>query len=327
MKNSILLAFLIFSLGFQSACNKKDDDAPNIEIDLFPSFNNERSVTVQGYSGDLMEPHISKDGQILLFNNFNSRILPPEETNETNLHYATRIDDITFEYMGEVIGANIDTNSNENELEGVPSLDINNKLYFIYTGDYFDSTSPNYLKSIFYGDFLNGGLTNIQSVPNLKIGRLSSENQLLGELNFDAEIQYNGDELYFVEGIFSGNPTPDQANIGIATKVNGIFVSNIEFSNLLLSVNSDALEYSPSISSNNLELYFTRASSSLLTTLDFGIYVATRKTESESWGNVRRIDAISGQSTEAPSISSDGKLMYYHKKINGIFQIFMVERI
>jgi len=43
-----------------------------------------------------MEPFITRDGRYLLFNNSNDPLV------DTNLHYAERIDDLTFAYRGEI---------------------------------------------------------------------------------------------------------------------------------------------------------------------------------------------------------------------------------
>lgn len=324
----MLLAYSLFLVFAHSGCSGNDDGTTYADPEQkIPIFQNPRAVTVQGYSGNLMEPAFSRDGQFLFFNNLNAEMLPSGATNETDLHYATRIDDVTFDYVGEVNGANIDNDPDNNELEGVASFDKDNRLYFIYTGEYFNSNGPNYLRSIFYGDFLNGNLVNIGSVPNLKIDRPSNENPVPGELNFDAEIHYDGEELYFVEGIFSGSSFPDAANIGLATKVNGVFSVHPDSKNLFSKINTSALEYAPSISTNSLELYFTRATGSVETGIDFGIYVATRNLVTEPWDNVTRIDIITGEITEAPSISIDEKLLYYHQKVNGLYQIYVVERV
>jgi hypothetical protein len=61
-----------------------------------------------------MEPSISRDGQYLFFNNSN------DPSVNTNLHWAERIDDLTFQYRGEIAGVNTTS------LEGVASMDRNN---------------------------------------------------------------------------------------------------------------------------------------------------------------------------------------------------------
>ena len=61
-------------------------------------FSNPQRVTVRDYDGDAMEPFLTRDGRILFFNNLN------EPTVNTNLHWAERFDDLTFQYRGEIAG-------------------------------------------------------------------------------------------------------------------------------------------------------------------------------------------------------------------------------
>ena len=76
-------------------------------------------VEIIGYNGNVMEPFISKDGNILLFNNLNSA---PENT---NLHWATKINDSAFQYKSEITGINTA------DLDAIASMDNSGKLFFI----------------------------------------------------------------------------------------------------------------------------------------------------------------------------------------------------
>ncbi len=328
MKSNVLLAFVLVNSLLVVSCGGDNESPSNngstTSIDSV-TFSDPTEVTISGYSGDAMEPSISRDGNILFFNNLNSSELPDGMINDTNIHYAIRNSDDNFQYMGEVIGANTDDTSESNELEGVPSIDHNNKFYFIRTIDYLKTSSPDYLLSMFQADYVDGTLINITSLPNLRNDR-SAEEAVPGELNFDVDIHYDGDTLYFVQGLFSGNPFPDEADIGVASKTDGVFSVNTDSAVIMEMINTDALEYAASISRDQLELYFTRASGTLETGFDFGIYIATRSSISDVWSNVRRIDAITGDVTEGPSISSDGELLYYHQKISDQFRIWVVKR-
>ena len=77
----------------------------------YRAFGAPQRVTIRGYDGDAMEPFITKDGRYLLFNNRN------DPRTNTNLHFAARVDDLTFQYRGEIGGVNTPV------LEGVPSLE------------------------------------------------------------------------------------------------------------------------------------------------------------------------------------------------------------
>ncbi len=324
MQTKYLILFIIIISISIISCDDSEEGPTSPPAAI--KFENPREVTIVGYTGDTMEPFISRDGSILFFNNLNSGTLPNGNENDTDIHYALRIDDVTFQYKGKVIGASGDEVPGTNELEGVPNMDKNNKFYFIRTTDYFDQSSPNYLLSIFRGDFNNGALTNIESLPNLKNNRPANQPPIPGELNFDAEISYDGNIFYFAEGIFSGKPFPDESNFGVAENINGIWRVKANSSEEFAAINSDALEYAASISTDMLELYFTRAEGSLETGFDFGVFVATRSAVTDVWSNVSKIEAISGIITEAPSISFNGKLLYYHQRISDVFKIYVVER-
>jgi hypothetical protein len=73
-----------------------------------------------------------------------------------------------------------------------------------------------------------------------------------------------------------------------------------------------------------LELFFTRLSGVLLWR-KLTIEQATRKSLDDPFGPSHTIGAISGF-VEAPSLSSDGKALYYHGKVNGTFRIYRVTR-
>ena len=95
------------------------------------AFGNPERVTIRGYSDHAMEPFITRDGRYLFFNNSN------DPSVNTNLRCAERIDDLTFEYKGEVAGVNTKA------LEGVPTMDKNG-FYFVSTRSYKETLSTIY---------------------------------------------------------------------------------------------------------------------------------------------------------------------------------------
>src|SRR5574341_173216 len=62
----------------------------------YRAFGAPQRVAILGYDGDAMEPFVTKDGRYLLFNNRNDPRTNP------NLHFAARVDDLTFHYRGEM---------------------------------------------------------------------------------------------------------------------------------------------------------------------------------------------------------------------------------
>ena len=270
------------------ACGSNPAPAPD------PEFGSPQRVAIRGYSNHAMEPFLTRDGRLLLLNNSND---PPAET---DLHYAERVDDVTFEYRGRLTGANSAT------LDGVPTVDEAGNLYFVSLRSY-ETT----LKTIFRGRFDNGRVTAIEAVEGLSRNRP-------GDVNFDVEVSADGNSLYFVDGVFRGGPIPSSADLALAVRQpDGSFVRR---EGLLDSVNTRALEYAACISNDERELFFTR--------IDRGepaIYRSTRADLSSPWGVPRRLSGITGF-VEAPTISADGRSLYYHARRDGRLVIERVTR-
>jgi hypothetical protein len=88
------------------------------------SFSNPQPVTIVGYDQDAMEPFLTRDGNFLFFNNSNDPHV------DTNLYWASKVDDLTFQFQGEIRGVN------STALDGVASMDVSDNFYFISTRSY-----------------------------------------------------------------------------------------------------------------------------------------------------------------------------------------------
>ena len=159
-----------------------------------PAFGPPQPVALRGYDGDAMEPFLTRDGRYLLFNNRND----PDV--DTNLHVARRVDDLNFDWQGELNSANSPV------LDGVPSVDDRDNLYFVSLRAYAET-----LSTIYQARF-DGVAT---SFPKLVDG---VSRRLNGFVNFDAEISADGRLLFFVDGRFAGGPHPRSADIAIAVR-------------------------------------------------------------------------------------------------------------
>lgn len=266
----------------------------------YAGFRAPERVTIRGYKGDAMEPFITKDGDYLLFNNLN------DPSVNTNVHYAARIDDLTFAYKGEITGVNTAS------LEGVPSMDRNGVLYFVSVRSY-DKT----FSTLYRGRFRDGNVTGVELVPGVSLRKP-------GMVNFDAEISDDGSTLYFVDGDLSKDPKPFSADIAIATRSGDGFRRDPNSADILRNVNTGALEYAPSISSDGLELFFTRVDRAAANPMPT-IYRADRKSRTAPFDPPRRVGAIEGF-VEGPTLSADGRSLYYHKRVGGRFTIYRVRR-
>ena len=288
----VLLALACLLLAAAGGCEKAEEPEPQPG-----DFAGPQQVAIQGYDDHAMEPFLSRDGRYLFFNNSN------DPSVDTNLHWAERIDDLTFQYRGEIGGVNTSS------LEGVASMDRDGVFYFVSTRTYDQTAS-----TIYRGIFAAGTVTAIDLAPGISTATP-------GMVNFDAEISPDGQTLYFVDSRFSASGQPQTADILIAAWNGAAFVRDSGSATIMEQVNtSKSLEYAPCISASGLELYFTRLEGS-----SPAIYVAARTDASSPFGAPRKITAAAGF-VEAPTLSPDGQSLYYHKRDGDLFVICRVTR-
>lgn len=286
---------LFYILIFLFACSKNESGPESRLI----KFETPQPVTINGYSADIMEPFLSADGETLFFNNSNHPSV------NTNLHIAKRINDVTFEYQGELKGVNSES------LDGVATMDNSNNFYFVSTRSYNQT-----LATIYTGQFENDSVSNITLVIGI------SKNQA-GWVNFDVEVSKDGNFLYFVDGRFDENGGPYEADIAIAERTDAGFQRISP--DLLKNINTSALEYAACLSSDMLELYFTRVDAPISETSMPKIYVSTRESVSRPFRKPYRIEMIDGF-VEAATISPNNQIIYYHKLEGQKYVLYMVRK-
>ncbi|MEQ8359270.1 MAG: T9SS type A sorting domain-containing protein [Cytophagales bacterium] len=294
MKKVIIIVFLFSSLTSISQ--------------IYPSFGPEIDVTINGLSFDAMEPFISPNGNYLFFNSLNDGI-------NTKIFYATNLDDSTFNFFGELNGTNQITPPH---LDAVPDMDSLNNFYWTSTRNY-----PIELNNLFHGTFNNGNVTNIGRVD----GNFNKNTP--GWLVMDHGISYDGQFLYYNNARFDDTTCagPCETEIGIAQKVNDSTFNKIANSDIMLQsiMDTNYNYYAPCISSDNLELYYTRYLKDNVTpsTL-FEICVAVRNSPIDTFSSPMVL--VSEPATdliEAATLTADKQIMYYHRKIPGSHKIVM----
>ena len=264
-------------------------------------FSNPERVIINGYAGHAMDPFISRDGNYLFFNGLS-------DGQDTALYYAGRVDDVTFNFIGKINGVN----RNPLHRDAAPSMDMDGRLYFISTRNY-----PHDYITVYSGNFLDGTIYDLDAQP----GNYYIKSK--GWIVMDAEVSPNGTVLYFVNAHINDGSLPDKSDIGVAHLSNGDFITDANSREMMKNINTDeCLEYAPSISSDGLELFFTRLNQC---SNQPEILVAKRNSVKEPFGYPERIGALSGF-TEAPSITLDKKALYYHCKDNGTYAIYKVSR-
>ena len=301
---------IFFKITFISliiiSCSSNDSEIT--ESPTYPSFGSKIEVTINDLSFDAMEPFISSDGNYLFFNNLNDGI-------NTKLYYATKIDDSTFNYVGELTGTNQLTSPH---LDAVADMDSNGNFYWTSTRNY-----PAELNNLFHGNFSAGNVNDIERVQ----GDFNMNTP--GWLVMDHGISLDGQFLYFNNARFddANCQGPCETTLGVAEKNNASAFTTLPNSDLILQNINDVnyIYYAPCISSDNLELYFTRYLKGQITSgTIFEICVAVRSNSLSEFSipKVLFSEAISNL-IEAPTLTVDKNIIYYHRKISGSHKIMM----
>ena len=309
MRIKVLHTFSLIALLIIS-CSSNDNDTN--ELTTYPSFNPEIEVTINGLSFDAMEPFISPNGDYLFFNNLNDGI-------NTKLYYATKINDSTFNYVGEITGTNQVTTPH---LDAVADMDSNDNFYWTSTRNY-----PNELNNLFHGTFITGNVSEIERVQG------DFNMNIPGWLVMDHGISMDGQYLYFNNARFDETNCqgPCETVLGIAQKNNDSTFSKLPNSTSILQNITDAnfIYYAPCISSDNLELYYTRYLKGQITSSTvFEICVAVRSDSTSNFSvpKVLFSETISNL-IEAPTLTVDKNIIYYHRKTSNSHKIIMRYRI
>lgn len=98
----------------------------------YRAFGPPERVEIVGYDGDAMEPFLTRDGCCLMFNDRNDPAV------DTELHWARRVDDLTFRYEGTIPG------TSSPRLDAVATMDLDHHFYFVSDRDYFSTLSTIY---------------------------------------------------------------------------------------------------------------------------------------------------------------------------------------
>jgi Tol biopolymer transport system component len=263
----------------------------------YDAFGTPVVVPIAGYSGDVMEPFVTRDGRYLLFNDRN------DPATNTTLHIALIQAPTQLLYLGPIEGAN------SASLDAVASVDRAYHLYFMSTRDYAQTFS-----TLFRADLNKTWAWRVQTVGGVSLLRL-------GALNFDAEISADGDTLWLVDGEFSGAHLPDRADLSFARRTKAGFVRAPEAATVLAAVNTAGLEYAPSVSADGLELYFTRYQPDH----GFSVWRSTRSSTSANFVAPEQVSAIANNA-EATTFSADGRALYFHALIGGRYVLMRTDR-
>ena len=305
------LTVIVVAASGVSACGGSSTAAPNPPVqgpgpapqpvpgNDYTAFTAETAVTLIGYTGDAMEPFVTKDGRFLIFNNSNG-------APDTDLYYALRIDALTFQFQGPLTGAN------SPQLDGVASVDEGGRMIFVSTRSY-DAT----LSTLYVAPFENGSVGPPAVLAGVSL-------QQPGMVNFDAEVSGDGKTLYFDDGKYSAGGTLQAATLVVADRQGDGFARRADSATMLAAVNAAGLNYAPAVSTDGLELFFTRADPAVAGGQP-AIYRAARTATTQPFSTVQRVVAATGF-VEGPTLSADGHLLYYHRRTDAGFRLYRVQR-
>lgn len=276
----------------------------------YPSFGPEKPVTITGLTFDAMEPFISADGQYLFFNNINDGI-------NTRLYYASRVNDSTFTLQGQLNGTN---RPSPPHLDAVADMDSLNN--FFWTSD---SGYPGNMDNLFHGVYNSGSVTNI--------GRVHGDFYIYspGWIIMDHGINPGGNQLYFNNAYFNNCSGPCKTYIGVAQKVNdSTFMTMANSAGIMANINDTSfIYYAPCLTKDDLEFYYTRFKKGPVTAstvVEICTAVRSAPTDTFSVPKVLFSETV-GNIIEAPTLTSDKQIMYYHKKESGTHVIKMRRRL
>ena len=309
MKNIKNLVILFLAITIIGACANDTIVDPSSNTIV---YSNPVQITINGYSSDAMEPFISPDGNTLFFNSIN-------DGNNTKIYYATKVNSNTFTFEGELDGAN---ETQAAQLNAVADLDALNNFYWTSVRDY-----PAKTDNLHHGIYTNGAVYDI--------GRVQGDfyNTNPGWLVMDHGISHDGQFLYYNNARFDETNCagPCETFLGIAKWTDDKNFMKTADSDLILQNinNSNYIYYAPCITTDNLELYYTRfaAGNVGINTLA-EICVATRASATDAFSSptVLFSNTVGNGIIEAPTLTTDKQLMYYHQKVNGLHVIMMRER-
>lgn len=276
-------------------------------LDLFTENNewhNETPIEIIGYDDSAMEPRISANQNLLLFNNM------AKNGDDMDIHYAVRTNPAQFPnrytYKGILKGADSD------KLDGTPGLDKFGNFYFVSLRDYGKNYQSIYSAQLTESSSQNFELKNIQPADD----NVTRSHKLM--IDMDGEVSWDGRTMIASRADFiSQTEAPRTSYLALFDIHNRVARPNKESSYVLANVNlPECRVYAGSLSENKLELFYTvLPTSPNVKPDDFRIVVAKRKSAFDSFGRGQIISAIKGDVIEGPSVSLNdaGNSLYYHK--------------
>jgi len=285
------------------------------------AFHHPQPVTIEGLPAgtgntpiSTEEPFISRDGSFLFFNS-------GKEEGHKDLHYARRIGH-RWVYQHS-LGPNVNT---PKEVQGNPTMDRDRNFYFV-------DTEVNRMVQRAYFSPETGLLSHVREftgVPKRDVRFFARK--FIG--NMGVEVSADGRTIYFSRAtwrlylVFPGKFL--DSDLLLTEKKDNRFVYNeAKARRIMQHINTPDLEYAACSSKDGLELLFARIPIASIKSgkIHSMIMRATRPSRSTPFGMPKEVRAIGHRDfVEAPTLSSNGHELYYHKFMGKKFRLFKVTR-
>lgn len=274
----------------------------------------ETLVQLDGYTSSAKQPKISSDDQVLYF-----RDQPATDSSEMQIYYAQLQGNGHYLYTDALFGAVDPTH-----MDLSPAIDSSNNFYFVS-----DRSLASSNQSIFSGaiGILSGTTLQLTSLASADVAVAPSSSLIM---NTDIDVTWDGAQAIVTQSTRGSNTYPESMRLVLYDVASRTLATNATSSATLSAVNvSGCYTYTGTLSQDKLELYYTVYPYAGTSLSEARIAVSKRATTSDPFGAGSAISAISTSfMPEAPSISLDGKTLYYHRfdSSTGRFQIYKVTR-
>jgi hypothetical protein len=314
---AVFVVLLLWSADKHSAAAP----APAASNTAFPDA---EPVTILGYAGSAEVPYLTPDGNYLVFDDRTDAGHPP-----VKIRYAKRINDTTFQYVGEVGNVNLPGTINFEM-----TLDDRNNFYFTRVDV---PPNPHGQPSLYRGVWRDGTVTGITPVPGVT--------QVPGVINQDATLSHDGRQLIFgswdyvhkclryklavenTDGSFAvaDESQPQLANYAQVFKK--MMLNN--YLNQCTPLPHPGMTHSMlmgpvNLSHSGLAVVFTMIHPTGGMPVEKS-YIATRTSTSQPFGQAQALIA-NGRVVEGGSFSADDRLLYFHlSNSDGTFWPFVMK--
>ncbi len=264
------------------------------------------------------EPFVSRDGRFLFFNS-------GKRENRKDLHYAERLAG-RWVYRGP-LGPRV---NDPREVQANPTMDRRCNLL------YLDTAGKTMIRIARFSPDRGrvDSIRDVDGLPGKKVELFARK--VRG--NMGVEVSADGSYLFFSRATWRLKRGSRGFTVGKLLDSDILFARRegtryvydaAETRRMMGRINTPDLEYAASISTDGLELFFTR-----LALADYKsgrirsrILRAARPSVTAPFGEPEMVRAIGSRAfVEGPAISGDGKTLYYHKLDGAKFRIYQVRR-